>query len=144
MGFLSQLFNKKNLILNDPDLGELKSIHISGRKVLWKAERKLLGQKIEIRISGNRKGVSQNQKDILLNTLKNEDVLESEVTEALKKQFEKSVIPFTTIQNHFDVIGITMNNRGFEFTFQESDGQFRFFNVLFENNKYLNVTIEEF
>lgn len=144
MGFLNKLFNNKMLNLIDPEIGEFKTINIIGRKVLWQTEKNLFGLMLEIRISGNKKGIAKNQKQILLEILNNEAQIELEAQEVLKKQFEDSVMDFISIESHFDTIGIIVEDAGFELTFQENDGQFRFFNLFFEKNTKTKLSIEEF
>lgn len=144
MGIFSNIFSTKNLKKSDPELGEITSISSHGITVVWQIMQLFLDQQIEIRIDGNRKGVDKNQKEILLSALNNESHIKSESEDILKEQFKDAVMDFESIEKHYDIIGITVNTRGFELTFQEKDGQFRFFNVDFEDNKQCGFSIEEF
>ncbi|WP_107037554.1 hypothetical protein [Brumimicrobium mesophilum] len=144
MGIFSNLLKRKNLQKLDPDFGEIESISTIRRTIVWRVKYLFLEQKIEIRIHGNKNGLAKQQKEVLLNAIKNEKKIKSESEKILKEQFKDSVLKFESLEKHFDVIGITMDKKGFELTFQEKDGQFRFFNVYFENNIQRGLTIEEF
>ena len=49
---------------------------------------------------------------------------------------------FVTIEKHFKLEGISVRDEGFEMIFQEKEGQNYFFNVHFENNKQVGVSID--
>ena len=144
MAILSKLFSSKTLNINDPDLGLITKINKSGRKIIWQANRHFLGFDIEVLIQGNKNGINKIQKEILLEALKNESLIKLEAEKALRAQFQNSVMDFTSLEELFDVIEISLNDDGFTLTCQEKDGQFVFFNIHFENNKETNITIEDF
>jgi hypothetical protein len=48
---------------------------------------------------------------------------------------------FLSIEKHFELKGISVRDEGFEMAFQEKEGQNYFFNVHFENNKQVGVSI---
>lgn len=144
MGLLNKLFSKKYLNIIDSDLGQLNRSRKKGSKVIWQTNRQFLSTPIEIFIEGSKNKVNAAQKKILVDALKNEALIKKECDKALGKQFENSVMDFTSIEDLFDVIELSVNNSGFELTFQEKEGQFHFFTVYFENNKQMSVSIEEY
>ena len=142
MGLFRKLFGIKKLKTIDADFGEIKSFSTNGNIIGWQVNKKYLGSDIEILIEGNKDGISENQKQILLNALNNETEIKSESEKALKEQFENAEMEFVTIEKHFELKGISVRDEGFEMAFQEKEGQNYFFNVHFENNKQVGVSIE--
>ena len=49
---------------------------------------------------------------------------------------------FISIERHFELKGISVRDDGFEMSYQEKEGQNYFFNVHFENNKQIGVSID--
>lgn len=49
---------------------------------------------------------------------------------------------FLSIEKHFELKGISVRDEGFEMAFQEREVQNYFFNVHFENNKQVGVSID--
>ena len=142
MGIFGNLFGSKKLKTTDADFGEIESFSTKGNDVGWQINRKFMDSNIEILIDGNKDGVSETQKQILLSALNNETVIKSESEKALKEQFDNAEMEFISIAKHFDVNGISVRDNGFELTFQEKEGQNYFFNVHFENNKQVGVSID--
>ncbi|PWH87229.1 hypothetical protein [Brumimicrobium oceani] len=144
MGIFKNIFRKKELMITDTELGPLKSYRNKGTKVLWKTKRSFLGSSVEILIHGNHSKLETNQKRILLEALNNEDLIRNQTEKLLIQQFEHSVMNFTSIKELYDVLEIETNNKGFELTLQEKDGQFRFFTFCFKNGKKTELKIEEY
>ena len=144
MGILTKLFSKEVLKIKDSDLGTIRSKSIKGSKVVWVSHRKFLGFEIEILIEGNKNIVSIVQKENLLKALNNETEIKSESTKALEEQYKNTEIEFTSIEELFDVIEISVNDHGFDLTFQEIQGENIFLNVHFKNNKQVGVSTEEY
>jgi hypothetical protein len=142
MGIFDKLFGSKKLTATDPDFGEIQSFSINGDRVGWQVNRQFLGFGIEILIDGNKDGISKSQKQILLNALKQESVIKSESENALRGQFENADMKFVSIEKHFDLKGISIRDDGFEMAFQEKEGKNYFFNVHFEDNKQVGVSID--
>ncbi len=142
MGIFGKLFKSKKLKTTDPDFGEIESFSTRGNDVGWQINKRFLQRDIEILISGNKDGISQNLKRILLNALNNEAKIKSEAEKALKEQFKNAEMEFVSIEHHFDLKGISVNDVGFEMAFQEKAGQNYFFNVHFENNKQVGVSMD--
>ncbi len=142
MGIFRNLFGEKKLKITDSDFGEIESFSTKGDKVGWKINQNFLNSDMEILIDGDRDGVSNTQKGILLDALSNEPKIKSESEQALKEQFDNAEMEFVSIEKHFDVNSISVHDDGFELTFQEKDGQNYFFNVHFENNKQVGVSID--
>ena len=142
MGIFGNLFGSKKQKTTDSDFGEIKSFSTRGNDVGWQVNKRFLDSDIEILITGNKDGISENQKRILLNALNNETEIKSESEKALKEQFENAEMEFVSIEKHFELKGISVSDEGFEMAFQEKEGQNYFFNVHFENNKQVGVSID--
>tara|TARA_B100001059_G_scaffold230093_1_gene263770 strand:- start:593 stop:1024 length:432 start_codon:yes stop_codon:yes gene_type:complete len=142
MGIFGKLFGSKKLKTTDSDFGEIESFSTRGNDVGWQVNKRFLDSDIEILVAGNKDGISENQKRILLNALNNETEIKSESEKALKEQFENAEMEFISIEKHFELKGISVRDEGFEMAFQEKEGQNYFFNVHFENNKQVGVSID--
>ncbi len=142
MGIFGNLFKSKKLKTTDNDFGPIESFSTNGNRVGWQINGEFLDSSIEILIEGNPDGINENQKQILLNALNNETEIKSESEKALKEQFDKAEIEFISIEKHFELKGISVRNEGFEMAFQEIEGQNYFFNVHFEDNKQVGVSID--
>ena len=142
MGIFGNLFGSKKLKIMDSDFGEIESFSARGNDVGWQINRKFMDSNIEILIAGNKDGISETQKEILLNALNNETEIKSESKKALKVQFDNAEMEFISIEKHFELKGISVRDEGFEMSFQEKEGQNYFFNVHFENNKQVGVSID--
>ena len=142
MGIFGNLFGSKKLKTTDSDFGEIESFSTRGNDVGWQVNKRFLNSDIEILIAGNKDGISENQKRILLNALNNETEIKSESEKALKEQFENAEMEFISIEKHFELKGISVSDEGFEMEYQEKEGQNYFFNVHFENNKQVGVSID--
>ena len=143
MGIFGNIFKSKKLKTNDKDFGEIESFSTNGNRIGWQINREFLNSNIEILIEGNQNGIAENQKQIILNALNNETEIKSESEKALKEQFENAEMEFVSIEKHFELKGISVSDEGFEMAFQEKEGQNYFFNVHFENNKQVGVSIDE-
>ena len=142
MGIFGNLFKSKKLKTTDNDFGPIESFSTNGNRVGWQINGEFLDSSIDILIEGNPDGINENQKQILLNALNNETEIKSESEKALKEQFDKAEIEFISIEKHFELKGISVRNEGFEMAFQEIEGQNYFFNVHFEDNKQVGVSID--
>jgi hypothetical protein len=142
MGIFGKLFGSKKLKITDSDFGEMESFFTKGNNVGWKVKKRFLDSDIEILIVGNKDGMTENQKRILLNALNNETEIKTESEKALKEQFDNAEMDFISIEKHFDPKTISVQEKGFEMSFQEKEGQNYFFNVHFENNKQVGVSID--
>ncbi len=142
MGIFGKLFGSKKLKTTDSVFGEIESFSTRGNDVGWQVNKRYLDSDIEILVAGNKDGISENQKRILLNALNNETEIKSESEKALKEQFENAEVEFISIEKHFELKGISVRDEGFEMAFQEKEGQNYFFNVHFENNKQVGVSID--
>ena len=142
MGIFGNLFGNKKLKTIDFDFGEIESSTVRGNDVGWKFKNKFLNSEVEILIDGNKNGISESQKQILLNALNNETESKSESEKALKEQFDNAEMEYVSIDKHFDVNGISVHDNGFELTFQEKEDPYYFFNVHFEKNKQVGVSID--
>ena len=142
MGIFGKLFGSKKLKTTDSDFGEIESFSTRGNDVGWQVNKRYLDSDIEILVAGNKDGIYENQKRILFNVLNNETEIKSESEKALKEQFENAEMEFISIEKHFELKGISVRDEGFEMAFQEKEGQNYFFNVHFENNKQVGVSID--
>jgi hypothetical protein len=142
MGIFGKLFGSRKLKTTDSDFGEIESFSTKGNDVGWQINKIFLDSDIEILVAGNKDGISENQKRILLNALNNETEIKYESEKALKEQFENAEMEFLSIEKHFELKGISVRDEGFEMAFQEKEGQNYFFNGHFENNKQVGVSID--
>ncbi|MWW25727.1 hypothetical protein [Algibacter lectus] len=142
MGIFGNLFGSKKLKTTDSHFGEIESFSTRGNNVGWQVNKRFLNSDIEILIEGNKDGIFENQKQILLSALNNETEIKSESEKTLKEQFENSEMEFVSIEKNFELKGISVRDEGFEMTFQEKEGQNYFFNVHYENNKQVGVSID--
>ena len=142
MGIFGNLFGSKKLKTTDSDFGEIESFSTRGNDVGWQINKRYLNSDIEILIAGNKDGIAENQKRILLNALNNETEIKSESEKALKEQYANAEMEFESIEKHFDLKGISVRDEGFEMAFQQKNDPYYFFNVHFENNKQVGVSID--
>ena len=142
MGIFGNLFGSKKLKMTDSDFGEIESFSTRGNDVGWQINKRYLNSDIEILIAGNKDGIAENQKRILLDALNNETEIKSESENALKEQYANAEMEFESIEKHFDLKGISVRDEGFEMAFQQKNDPYYFFNVHFENNKQVGVSID--
>ncbi len=142
MGLFGNLFSQKKFTTTDEDFGELESFSTKGNRVGWLIELTFLGDDIEILIDGDKDGLNESQKAILIKALLNERDILSESTIALSEQYQNADLPFESIKAHFYVKGIMVRDDGFELTFQQKAEQQYFFHVHFKNNKQMGVSID--
>ncbi|MFC7772974.1 hypothetical protein [Flavobacterium sp. GCM10027622] len=142
MGIFGNIFGSKKLKTTDSDFGEIESFSTRGNDVGWQINKRYLNFDIEILIAGDKDGIAENQRRILLNALNNETVIKSESEKALKEQYANAEMEFESIEEHFDLKGISVRDEGFEMAFQQKNDPYYFFNVHFENNKQVGVSID--
>lgn len=142
MGILDSLFGSEKLKTTDTDFGEIESFSTNGNRVGWQVNRRCFDSDIEILIDGDIEGISKTQKQILLHALNNETEIKLEAEKALKEQFDNAEMKFVSLDTHFSLKGILVNDEGFEMSYQEKEGKNYFFNVHFENNKQVRVSID--
>lgn len=142
MGIFGNLFGSKKLKTTDSDFGEIESFSTRGNEVGWQINKRYLNFNVEILITGDKDGIAENQKQILLNALNNEMEIKSESEKALKEHYANAEMEFESIEKHFDLKGISVRDEGFEMAFQQKNEPYYFFNVHFENNKHIGVSID--
>ncbi len=142
MGIFGKLFGSKKLKTIDSNFGEIESFSKRGNDVGWQINKRYLNSEIEILIAGDKDGIAENQKRILLNALNNETKIKSESEKALKEQYANAEMEFESTEKQFDLKGISVRDEGFEMAFQQKKDPFYFFNVHFENNKQVGVSID--
>ena len=127
MGILGKLFGTDKLKVTDTDFGEIESFSTNGDRIGWLVNRRYLDTDVEILIDGNTEGLFKDQKQILLQALNNEPTVKLEAENALKEQYENAELTFTSLDEHFQLKGISVNTEGFEMIFQEKEGKNYFF-----------------
>ncbi len=142
MGIFAKLFGSKKLKTTDSDFGEIESFSLRGNAVGWTFKKQFFNSDVEILIDGDKEKISEAQKRTLINALNNESEIKAESEKALKEQFNNAEMEFVSIQKHFDVNSISMNDEGFELSFQKKNDPYSYFNVHFENNKHVGVSID--
>lgn len=78
------IFGSRKLKTTDSDFGEMESCSTKENDVGWQINKRFLDSDIEILVAGNKDGISENQKRILLNALNNETEIKSESEKGLK------------------------------------------------------------
>lgn len=143
MGLFKKLFSSKtSLELVDVDLGKFNSNYIKGSEVNWIGTTIFFKETIELIIDGNSERLSPNQKKIVLNALSNEEILKSESSVAINEEYNNADKEFQSLDEQFQVKAITSNENGFELSFEQKENPYYYFNVFFENNKQLGVSID--
>ncbi len=142
MGIFGNLFGSKKLKTTDSDFGEIESFSVRGNNVGWTFKKNFLNSDIEILMDGDKEKISESQKRTLTNALNSESQIKSESEKALKEQFDNAEMEFVSIDKHFDVNSISVNDNGFELALQEKNDPYYYFNVHFENNKQVGVSID--
>ena len=142
MGIFGRLFGSKKLKIRDADFGEIESFYIKGNDVGWKIKKTFMNFDIEILIDGDKDGIAENQKLQLIDALNIESEIKSESEKALKEQFANADMEFESTETHFDLKGITVQDDGLEVSFQQKESPNYYFNVHFENNKQVGVSID--
>lgn len=142
MGIFGKLFGSKKLKTIDSDFGEIESYSVRGNDVGWTFKKQFINSDVEILIDGNKQSLSEPQKRTLINALNSESEIKSESENVLKEQFDNAEMEFISIDKHFYVRSISVKNDGFELTFQEKNEPYYYFNVHFENNKQVGVSID--
>jgi len=142
MGIFETLFRNKKLKTTDSDFGEIESFSTRGNEVGWQINRRFLDSDIEILIGGDKDGISDNQKQILMNALNNEPNIKSESEEVLKEQYENAEMEFISMAKHFQTLVISVNDDGFEINLKQKEKPYYYFNVHFEKNKCVGVSID--
>ena len=78
MGIFRRFFGSKKIKVIDSDFGEIKSFSTRGNDVGWIVNKRFLDFNIEILMTGNKDGIYENQKQIILNALNNESEIKLE------------------------------------------------------------------
>ncbi|MBJ6369805.1 hypothetical protein [Snuella sedimenti] len=84
MGIFGKLFGSKKLKTTDSVFGEIESFSIKGNDVGWQITTRYFNSDIEILIAGDKNGINENQKRILINAVNKESLIKSESENALK------------------------------------------------------------
>ena len=142
MGSLTRLFgSSEKESLQDPDLGEFNELNRSGEDIIWKGQVKIFDEIISLYMSGNSSELTLTEKAKLFDLLKNEAVVEVEVNEALRAQYEEADKHYSSWRAHFNCI--TMSTMGDEtsITFEEKNSLYHF-NVFLLDCKTNGVSID--
>ncbi len=142
MGLFGKRFGNNTLKMIDADFDEIESVSIRGSQVIWQVRRRYLDANIKVLIGGDKTGISEEQKRILHRAIDDEAQIKSESATALKEHYNNADFEFISIEKHFNLVGMSVNNQGFELSFQETAGNHYFFNVCFENNQCVGVSID--
>src|SRR5689334_19826615 len=120
MGFLTKLFgSSKKGSLQDSDVGNFTELNRNGEEIIWKGQAKIFGETISLYMSGNLTELNLAEKAKLFDVLKNEAIVEKEINEALRAQYEEADKHYSSWRAHFNCI--TMSTMGHEtsLTFEE-------------------------
>jgi hypothetical protein len=142
MGFLTRLFgSSKRGSLQDSDFGDFTELNRRGEEIIWKGQVKIFDETISLYMSGNSSYLDLAEKAKLINVLKNEVVVEAEVNEALREQYEDADKHYSNWRTHFNCI--TMSTMGDEtsITFEEKNSLHQF-NVFLLDCKANGVSID--
>lgn len=142
MGFITRMFgSRKKASLKDPDLGDFNELNHSGEDIIWKGQVKIFDEIIDLYMSGNFSELKLTEKAKLFDVLKNEAVVDAEVNEALRAQYEEADKQYSSWRTHFNCI--TMSTMGDEtsITFEEKNSLYHF-NVFLLDCKANGVSID--
>lgn len=142
MSLLKKLFSKKEiLVLNDEQFGRMQGIRGPTNTIHWSAATTFMGKSIELIIKGTENELDIQQKQLILNALKNEDILKYQSKIGLKEQYENADMKFKSLDEHFELESISSNNNELIISFSEKKSRY-IFNVYFEENMYVSVSID--
>ena len=79
MGLLGNLFGGKKEKTIDSYFGELKNFNLNGKEIVWQLNYAFLNANPQILIAGDREGLLQRTKLLLLNALDNEAHIKAEL-----------------------------------------------------------------
>lgn len=142
MGIFSKLFGSKKLIINDPNFGKIQSINKRGKELIWQTHIKFLDTNIEVLFSGNKDGINPKQKQIVLSALKNEKEIYQQANLTLKAAYEDASMKYETLAKHFEINALSVNDLGFDLSFQQLNDPYYYFNVHYLNNKADGFSID--
>lgn len=142
MRLFHKLFGRKIINMTDVDLGEVEVQSKQGNHVTYSLKRRCFEKDMEVIIKGNQDGISEVQKSVLSYVQNNEAHILSQSEKALKKEYENADMEFETLEKHFTLSNITIEEEGFELSFQENDTPYYYFNVLFMDYKVVGVSID--
>ncbi len=115
MGFLKRLSGgNTGLELIDSELGKFDNNYFKVEHITWIGSAVLFGNSIELLMDGNPETLSQNQKHIVLNALASEDLLKSESSIAISKEYGNADMKLTSLDEQLMVKAITSNENEFE------------------------------
>lgn len=141
--FLKKIFGrKKELELVDADLGLFRSSLSKGSDVIWSGKAQFFGNTIDLIIAGNLQNLFISQKKNIISALSNEELIRAESTNAISKEYENADMKFDSLDQQMEVSSITVNEDGFELSFEQKESPHYYFNVIFENNKQQGVSID--
>lgn len=142
MSLLKKLFGKKEiLVLNDEQFGQMQGMRDVNSTIHWSAPTTFMGKSIQLTIKGTEHELDVQQKQLIINALKNEDVLKIQSEIGLKEQYENAGMKFKSLNEHFELEFITSDNNELTISFLEKKSCY-IFNVHFEENTYVAVSID--
>ena len=142
MGLFTDLFGHRKLKTVDADFGAIQSFSRRGTDVGWLVNKTFIGFDIDILIAGDKDGISEIQKQVLLHALNNDIAIYAESAKALNEKYQSLDIVFDSLEKHFELKEISVRDEGLEMAFQEKGGAHHFFIVYIENNKSIGVSID--
>ncbi|MDB5276151.1 MAG: hypothetical protein JWR61_1106 [Ferruginibacter sp.] len=142
MGLLTGLFgSSKKGLLHDGELGDFTELTHHGDVMTWKGQTKVFNETISLYMSGNSDRLNSSEKTKLLNTLKNEAVIEPQINEVLRIQYEQGDKEYSNWQTHFNCITMSTMNNEVSITFEEKESLYHF-NVFLLNSKVVGASID--
>lgn len=146
MSFLKNIFGRGSAgrekpVIEDDTLGTFNQLTGSGNNVTWKGIVHLMGATIAVYIHGEKDKLDEPQKKALTAMLANEANIEAEVDKALQGQYNNAGMEYVNWQTHFKCISITTAADGINVTMEQMNS-FYHFNVFFEGNKAIDVSID--
>ncbi len=145
MGFFERLFGFRNskpkLSIQDNELGTFTALSDSKTRILWNGSANFLSEQISLNIYGDAERLDSSQKKLVISILQNESQIDQEIDKSLKEQYETANKEYTNWRAHFKVVSIESNEYDIYVTMEEIDSMY-LFNILFEDNKAIDVTID--
>lgn len=143
MNLFKKLFKKKNVYsIDDANFGIIQGMEKSKETVVWEVKITFLNHPLEVQLDGDKQGVDKTQKQILLNALKEENKILKEAEKALREELEKGGVKLNSMDAYFEEPYLSVYEDGFELSFQQKEEPYYNFNVQFENNEQVGVSID--
>jgi hypothetical protein len=140
MKFFQGLFSKKEITLNDSDLGIFKRFSIRNKTFFWNGTFLFLDKKIKLSLSGNAINLDVKAKQLAIKCSNQSMFYSQACDKELKSIFGNADLPFSTWSDSFECDCITIDESTIKISFVDTD--FYYFNIIFENGEVVGNSID--